>query len=195
MHVTNSIDKATFYKQCNTLLTLNGFPGRFSYLALKEKLRRPTDSFKSFTCLPYFHGTTDKIQHVLNDVGVRVAMRPFVTVGKPLPSPKNPLDVDEITGIIYLVPCHDCPFVLHRQTKQDLKSQLSEHQRVIKYQQLKKSALCEHSITLHHITNWNKATILSTEKDYTKCLFAESWLINKSSNVINRNDGNTLPSV
>ena len=45
------------------------------------------------------------------------------------------------------------------------------------------------------IIDWNEATILSTEKDYTKRLFAESWLINKSSNVINRNDGNTLPSV
>ena len=67
--------------------------------------------------------------------------------------------------------------------------------RAIKYQRPEKSALCEHSITLDHIIDWNGATILSTEKYYTKRLFAESWLINKSSNVINRNDGNTLPSV
>ena len=51
------------------------------------------------------------------------------------------------------------------------------------------------SIILDHIIDWNKATILSTEKDYTKHLFAESWLINNSSNVMNKNDGNTLPSV
>ena len=88
---------------------LNGFPGRFSYLALKEKPRRPTNSFKSFTCLPYFHDATDKIQHVLNDVGVRVAMRPFVTVGKPLPSPKDPLDqwfltrVDKVVSGVWLM--------------------------------------------------------------------------------------------
>ena len=77
-------------------------------------------------------------------------MMPVVTVKKSLPSPKNPLDVDEITGIIYQVPCHDCPFVYINQTKQDLKSRLSEHKRVIKYQQPEKSALCEHSITLDH---------------------------------------------
>ena len=47
----------------------------------------------------------------------------------------------------------------------------------------------------HLLIDWSKATILSTEKDYTKRLFAVSWLINKSSNVINRNDGNALPSV
>ena len=167
-------------------LTINGFPRRFSCLALKEKPRRPINSFQSFTCLPYIHGTTDKIQRVLNDV---------VSIGKSLPSPKDPLDVNKITGIIYQVPCHDCPFVYIGQTKRDLQSRLSEHKRAIKYQRPEKSALCEHSITLDHIIDWNEATILSTEKDCTKRLFAESWLINKSSNVINRNDGNTVPSV
>ena len=176
-------------------LTLNGFSRRFSCLALKEKPRRLTNSFKSFTCLPHIHGTTDKIQCFLNDVGVRVAMRPLVTIGESLPSPKDPLDVNELTGIIYQVSCHDCRFVYIGQTKRDLKSQLLEHKRAIKYQRPEKSTLCEHSITLDHIIDWSEATILSTEKDYTKRLFAESWLINKSSNVINRNDGNTLPSL
>ena len=121
-HVTNSDDKATLHKQIQHTLTLNGFPHCFSCLALKEKPRRPTNSFKSFTCLPYIQGTTDKIQRVLNDVGVRVAMMPFVTIEKSLPFPKDPLDVNEITGIIYQVPCHDCLFVYISQTKRDLKS-------------------------------------------------------------------------
>ena len=116
-HVTNSDDKATLHKQKQHTLTLNRFPRRFSCLALKEKPRRPANSFKSFTCPPYIHSTTDKIQRVLNDVGVKVAMRPFVTIGKSLPSPKDPLDVNEITGFIYQVPCHDCPFVYIGQTK------------------------------------------------------------------------------
>ena len=51
-----------------------------------------------------------------------VAMRPLVTVRKSLPSPMDPLDVTEITGIICQVSCHDCPFVYIGQSKQDLKS-------------------------------------------------------------------------
>ena len=123
-HVTNNDDKATLHKQIQHTPTLNGFPRKFSCLALKENPRRPTKSFKSFTSLPYIHGTTDKIQRDLNDVGVRVAMKPFVTIGKSLPSPKDPLDVNEITGIIYQVSCHDCPFVYIGLTKRDLKSRL-----------------------------------------------------------------------
>ena len=38
-------------------------------------------------------------------------MGPFVTIGKSLPFPKNLLYVNEITGFIYQVPCHDCAFV------------------------------------------------------------------------------------
>ena len=136
-------------------------------MALKEKPRRPTNSFQSFTCLPYIHGIADKIQRVLNDVGVKVAMRPFVNIGKSLPSPKDSLDVNEIAGVIYQVPCHNCPLVYIGQTKRDLQSRLSEYKRTIKYQRPEKSALCEHSITLDHIIDWNEATILSTEKDYS----------------------------
>ena len=63
--VSNSDDKATLHKQMQHSLTLNGFPRRFFCLALKEKSRRPTKSFQSFTYLLYIHGTTDKIQRVL----------------------------------------------------------------------------------------------------------------------------------
>ena len=56
-HVTNSVDKATLHKQMQQLLMLNEFSRRFSCLALKDKPRRPANSFKSFTCL--LHGTTD----------------------------------------------------------------------------------------------------------------------------------------
>ena len=130
-HVMNSDDKVTLLKQMQHTPTPNGFLRRFSCLQLKEKPRRPTNSFKSFTCLPYIHGTTNKIQRVLYEVGVRVAIRPFATTGKFLRSPRDPLDVNEITGTIYQVPCHDCIFVYIDQTKRDLKSRLSAHKRAI----------------------------------------------------------------
>ena len=41
----------------------------------------------------------------------------------------------------------------------------------------------------HRIT-WQEAEILN----YSKRLFAESWFINKESNVLNRNNGVTFPS-
>ena len=88
-HVMNSDDKATLQKQMQHTLTLNGFPCRFSCLVLKEKPRCPTNSFKFITCLRYIHDTTDKIQSVIHDVGVRVAMRSIITIGKSLHPPRT----------------------------------------------------------------------------------------------------------
>ena len=41
---------------------------------------------------------------------------------------------------------------------------------------------------------WQEAQILKTESDYSKRLFAESWFINKETNILNRNDGVAFPS-
>ena len=69
-----------------------------------------------------------------------------------------------------------------------------EHQRAIQNQQPEKSALCEHSMIHDHRIAWQEAQILKTELDYSKRLFAESWFINKESNILNRNVGVAFPS-
>ena len=45
-----------------------------------------------------------------------------------------------------------------------------------------------------HRIAWQETQILKTESDYSKWLFAESWFINKESNILNRNDGVAFPS-
>ena len=61
-------------------------------------------------------------------------MKPIRTIGQYLPSPKDPIATDEITCIVYEVPCKDCDFVYVGLTKRDLNSRLKEHQRAIKQQ-------------------------------------------------------------
>ena len=47
----------------------------------------------------------------MNEVRVKVAMKPIRTIGQYLPSPKDPITTDEITCIVYEVPCKDSDFV------------------------------------------------------------------------------------
>ena len=82
--------------------------------------------------IPYIQGVSDKIQRFLNEVGVKVAMKPHLTMRKLLSSLKDPLDKSENSYLFYQVPCRDCSFVCIRQTKRDLKSRLDEHKRAIK---------------------------------------------------------------
>ena len=46
-----------------------------------------------------------------------------------------------------------------------------------------------------HLINWEDSTVLKCVKSYRRWLIAQSWFINAHTNVINRSDGETLPSV
>ena len=98
-------------------------------------------------------------------------MKPIRTY---LPSPKDPITSDEITCVVYEVPCKDCDFVYVGQTKRDLNSRLKEHQRAIKQQRTENSALCEHVILFDHVLDWANSRILKTESNFSKRLTAES---------------------
>ena len=159
-------------------LALNGCPRK--YLCGQRKITDrslSTRSFEYFTLIPYIQGVSDKIQRVLNEVGVKVAMKPYLTKRKLLPSLKDPLDNSEKSCMVYLVPCRDCSFVYVGQTKRDPKSRLDEHKRAIKNQRPDLSVLCEHSITVDYIISWTEAKILKLETDYRKRLSFESWHI------------------
>ena len=94
---------------------------------------------------------------------MKVAMKPIHTIGRILPSPKDPLTLEEKSCLVYQVPCFDCDFVYIGQTKRDLKSRLAEHKLAIRNQEPEKSALCEHSIQFDHLIDWNNSKVLKTE--------------------------------
>ena len=48
-------------------------------------------------------------------------MKPIRTIDQYLPSPQDPITSDEITCVVYEVPCKDCDFVYVGQTKRDPK--------------------------------------------------------------------------
>ena len=72
---------------------------------------------------------------------MKVAMKPVQTIGPILPSPKDPLTLEEKNCLVYQVPCFNCNFVYIGQTKRDLKSCLAEHKLAIENQEAEKSAI------------------------------------------------------
>ena len=124
---------------------------------------------------------SDKIEHVLNEVGVKVATKPQLTIKELLSSLKDPLDNSEKSCLVYQVSCS----LYIGQTKHDLKSRFDEHNREIKNQRPDLSALYEHSITI----SWIEAKILELKTDYRKQLSFESWHINAKPHVVNQNNG------
>ena len=74
-----------------SVLQLNGFPLRHSYPIPKVKQRNTTRHLKHFTSIPYVQDTSERIGRILNEAGVKVAMKPVKTIRNILTSPKDPI--------------------------------------------------------------------------------------------------------
>ena len=193
-HITDNTQKNSELQNIRSTLRLNGFPTRTTFLTSRQP-RSQNTRYNHFTSIPYIQGTSEKIRRVLNEAGVKVAIKPIHTIGRILPSPKDPLTLEEKSCLVYQVPCFDCDFVYIGQTKRDLKSRIAEHKLAIRNQEPEKSALCEHSIQFDHLIDWNNSRVLKTEAHYSKRLTSEAWFINSHPHVMNRSDGDSLPRV
>ena len=126
---------------------------------------------------------------------MKVAKKPVKTFGNILTSPKDSIAEHEKSRLVYKISCADCEFVYVGQTRRDLKSHVAEHKRAVKNAAQEKSALCEHLMLFYHRINWEESTVLKYVNSYRRRLITESWFINAHTNVINRSDGERLPSV
>ena len=109
---------------------------------------------------------------------VKVAKKPIHTIGEILPSPKDPLTLQEKSCLVHQAPCFDCSFIYIGQTKLNLKSRLTELKLAIENQEPEKSTLCEHSILFDYYIDWNYSKVFKPETHYAKRLTSEAWLIN-----------------
>ena len=60
------------------------------------------------------------------------------------PSPKDPVPMDQHTGVVYQIPCSECPKVYVGQSGRTLKHRLTEHRRALRNGDVAASALAKH---------------------------------------------------
>ncbi|RMX56505.1 hypothetical protein pdam_00023896, partial [Pocillopora damicornis] len=61
-----------------------------------------------FSVIPYIQGVTEPIKRILNSHNVKVAQKPFQTLGHIFAKPKDPVTKEQRTDAIYSIPCNDC---------------------------------------------------------------------------------------
>ena len=130
-HITNKAHKHSELQNIRNTLWLNGFPTRTTFLT-SSRQRSHNTQYNHFTSIWYIKGTSEKVRRILNEAGVKVAMRPVSTIGQILPSPKDQHNPEEKSCVVLQRPCSDCNFVYIEQTKRDLKLHLAEHKLFIK---------------------------------------------------------------
>ena len=108
--------------------------------------------------------------------------------------PKDKLEDSKKTGVVYKIPCADCPTVYIGETGRSLQTRRTEHQRSVRLAYTDKSAVSEHANTLHHDIDWDGTEVLRTEPRWHQRRWLEALLIANTNSVLsNRDTGRTIP--
>ena len=102
----------------------------------------------------------DRLQQakVCAPLGVKPVFRPKRTLKRELMQVKSRTPEQKQTGVVYKIPCKECPEVYVGETKRTLKVRLSEHRQAVKRGDPKNGIAVHVQKTIHCI-NWEGATV------------------------------------
>ena len=94
----------------------------------RETCCTPEWPFYSFLILcPYIQGIAEPIRRILNNCGIKVALKLFQTLGHIFTKPKDHVPTDQKTHAVYCIPCSDCEKVYLGQIKCQFCTRLKEN--------------------------------------------------------------------
>ena len=135
----------------------------------------------------------EPIKRILNSHNIKVAQKPFQTLGHIFAKPKDPVTKEQRTDAIYSIPCNDCDNEYIGQTKRQFGTRLKEHQKAVFFCKKENSALSGHACLTNYTIGWDNSKIITTNRHYHQCLCLEAWHIHSAHAPLNRDDGGLFP--
>ena len=110
---TTKSDQIKEKQRVISTLQSNGYPKHFILDAsnFKPSVKDTTplaESVRGYSTIPYVSGTSEPIKRVLENYGVKVAFKPYQTISKMFPKPKDQMDKEDTRDPVYDIPCADC---------------------------------------------------------------------------------------
>ena len=106
----------------------------------------------------------------------------------------SPVAEQKQTGVVYEIPCKDCPEVYVGETKRTLKVRLSEHKQAVKRGD-PKNGIAVHAHKTNHCINWDGATVQRRAEGFWQRRTVEAIQIKKATPNMNLGSGLLLPMV
>ncbi|BHF70701.1 hypothetical protein SprV_0301375400 [Sparganum proliferum] len=123
------------------------------------------------------------MERIVGELGVGFANRPTATKRKKIMQMKDRLDVEEHSGVVYQIPCRDCPRHYTGQTGRRLSSRITEHKRAVCSGD-PLSQVATHALEEGHEFNFASTRKMTQASDETGRELLASWM--SDTNSINR---------
>ena len=156
--------------------------------------KREEEQNKHYVSLPWIPGLSTKLKKCFRNVGYSVSFKSPPNLKQLLTANnKDKLPPNSHPGV-YVIPC-ECQGGYTGETKKRVSSRRKEHEKDVFLENIKDSALAEHSSTCNRKMQWSKARTIAVETDYFRRHVRESLEIRKNKtgpddeNGINRDYG------
>ena len=199
-HLPSNSDSQAYEREyVLNILRENNYPKDFLKNCLNPSACRNQNnsegdtSIKGYAVVPYIQGVTEPIKRILSNCNIKVALKPYLTLGHIFAKPKDPIPTNQKTHAVYSIPCNDCEKEYLGQSKRQFGTRLKEHQKAVSTLNKGKSALAEHVCDTKHAIAWENSKIITTNNRYGQRHCLEAWHINMNQHALNRDDGSYLP--
>ena len=156
--------------------------------------RNEEQTAQASVTIPCIHGLSQSISRVLSPLAIKVTFWPFRTLKQELVHPKDPVPEKQRKGVVYSIPCGECPRTYIGQTGRTLDHRMAEHQWALKNGDVSASAIAKHVFATGQQVDLSKATVIDTHPHAQTCCLLESWHIQHKQAPLNRRKG-TLPGL
>ena len=123
-------------------------------------------------------------------LNIRSCFRPHRSLRNILIRVKYPIALEHRTGVVYFIPCHDCPVTYVGQTGRTLSHHLKEHKQAFRSANFSASAVAEHAISSGHTIASDEALIIDSNPHLHPRCALEAWHIRSQPHPLNWECGN-----
>ena len=145
----------------------------------------PTRKFYKF---PFLRGLSNKIKMILKKEGIDLALYTVNNLYSLYSNLKQKIDRNDVSQIVYKIPCSDCNKCYIGTTKNKLQARIKQHQydcRQANSHKLNRTALAYHHFNEGHTFEFGDTKILDIETNYRKRLISEMLHIKRTPLCVN----------
>nr|VZI20302.1 unnamed protein product [Spirometra erinaceieuropaei] len=181
-HCSKPEDRAREARYLLDQFVLNGYPRAFISRCLRGRHQRTRTSTPPtiWHSLSYIKGVSGAIKHMAAELGVGIAHRPKATMRKRVMKIKDRLKPEEQSGVVYRIPCQNCPCNYTGQTGRMLGSRIHEHKLAVRRGDAL-SQVAAHTYEVDHEFDFAATKIVAHAGTKTGQGLIEAWASDENS--------------
>ncbi|BHF65463.1 hypothetical protein SprV_0200847400 [Sparganum proliferum] len=181
-HCSKPEDRAREARYLRDQFAQNGYPRAFISRCLRGRHQRTRTSTSPtiWHSLPYIKGVSEATERIAAELGVGIAHRPKATMRSRVMKIKDQLKPEEQSGVVYRIPCQNCPCNYTGQTGRMLGSRIREHKLAVRRGDAL-SQVAAHTYEMGHEFNFAATKIVAHAGNKTGRELIEAWASDENS--------------